>query len=66
MEAYRGVVRRVAARHPGRVQVLDLAGWVAAHGDARLRPDGVHFTDVTATEVAAWLGPELRARWDAR
>jgi len=42
--------------------VLDLAGHLAALGpteDARLRPDGVHFSEEASAELVAWLGPAL-------
>jgi len=45
--------------------VVDLAGHLAAlpggELDPALRPDGVHFTQVTARQVADWLGPAVLA-----
>ncbi|HET6953256.1 MAG TPA: acyltransferase family protein [Acidimicrobiales bacterium] len=62
---FRELEAEVAARHD-RVEIVDLAGWIAAReDDGRLRPDGLHFTDTTTLEVAEWLAPEivrLRAR----
>jgi hypothetical protein len=61
MQRYNDLVRQLAARRPGTVRVIDLAGWLAATGeDARLRPDGAHFEDATALEVVRrYLGDEL-------
>jgi hypothetical protein len=33
--------------------------------DPTLRPDGVHFTEVTGIQVAAWLGPAVVAAANA-
>ncbi|GIU83669.1 MAG: hypothetical protein KatS3mg008_0444 [Acidimicrobiales bacterium] len=66
------LMREVARMHPGDVHVLDLASWIASTGeDRRLRPDGVHFSEQTALEVARrWLGPRLlelhEREWIAR
>jgi peptidoglycan/LPS O-acetylase OafA/YrhL len=61
MARFREIIDAVAARHPDRVRVVDLAGYLESRGDddARLRPDGIHFSADTASEVAEWLGPEL-------
>jgi peptidoglycan/LPS O-acetylase OafA/YrhL/lysophospholipase L1-like esterase len=61
MARFREIVASVARRHPDRVRVVDLAGYLDERPDEdrRLRPDGVHFTADTASEVAQWLGPEL-------
>jgi peptidoglycan/LPS O-acetylase OafA/YrhL len=61
MERFNQLVGEVVASRPGVAHALDLAGFVAdSDDDARLRPDGVHFSSSTATEVATeWLGPEL-------
>ncbi len=63
MARFREIIRSVAARHPDSVRIVDLAGYLEEHraDDARLRPDGVHFTAETTKEVAEWLGPELAA-----
>lgn len=48
------LVQQLPALRPGKVQVVDLAAWVAeqpADEDARLRPDGVHFTHDASVEV---------------
>jgi GDSL-like Lipase/Acylhydrolase family len=59
MARYRELVSEVAARH-SRVAVLDLASWLDARDDDnRLRPDGVHFTEETSSEVAEWAAPEI-------
>jgi hypothetical protein len=53
----------VGAR-PGRATTIDLGRWLQQQPggelDARLRPDGVHFTRDTAKEVARrWFGPAV-------
>ncbi len=60
MTRWNQILHEVASTRP-RVGIVDLAGFVASHqaDDARLRPDGVHFTWATSDEVAAWLGPEV-------
>ncbi len=59
MERFREMLRDVAAAND-RVEMVDLASWVAARpDDDELRPDGVHFTNDAAEEVALWLGPTL-------
>lgn len=63
MAALNEMVQEVADAREGAV-VVDLAGWVGAlseEEDERLRPDGVHFDEQTALEVAEWLGPEILA-----
>lgn len=66
MEAFRSLQSRVA-RADGRIVMVELAEWIADKDDARLRPDGVHFSWETATEVAhEWLGPEILQQWAAR
>jgi peptidoglycan/LPS O-acetylase OafA/YrhL len=59
------IIRSEAATRDG-VRVVDLAGYLRSlpggEMDARLRPDGVHFTRETATEVATqWLGAQIVA-----
>jgi len=46
------------------VEVVDLASYIDALGDddLRVRPDGVHFTQQSALEIAAWLVPEILAQ----
>jgi len=61
--AYNELVAQLPALRPGRVAVVDLAGWHAAQGDRdlTLRPDGVHVGDDGSVEVAnEFLGPELQ------
>jgi lysophospholipase L1-like esterase len=59
MARFRALLDEVAASRD-RVAVVDLHGHLAGRDDdRRLRPDGVHFTEATAEEVAGWLGPEL-------
>jgi peptidoglycan/LPS O-acetylase OafA/YrhL/lysophospholipase L1-like esterase len=66
MEAFRSLQSRVATADK-RIVIAALDQWIADRDDARLRPDGVHFSWETATEVAReWLGPEILDRWDAR
>lgn len=61
MDRWNAIIREVAARNPTRVGVVEYARYIAkrAADDARLRPDGIHLTWDTATEVATWLGPEV-------
>jgi hypothetical protein len=72
MQRLNELLDQLPARRPGTAHVVDLAGWVASQGDdVRLRPDGVHFSNATAIEVAtAWLGPtlvdEFRRDWKKR
>ena len=55
MDRLNEIVLDVASRH-SKVAVVDYADWLHSTGDdARLRPDGVHLTNETATEVAAPL-----------
>lgn len=66
MEAFRSLQSRVATAD-NRIVIAALDQWIATRDDARLRPDGVHFSFETATEVAhEWLGPEILDRWAAR
>ncbi|MCB1004821.1 MAG: SGNH/GDSL hydrolase family protein, partial [Acidimicrobiales bacterium] len=59
MALWNQLLEEIAASRP-TVTTVDLAGYVASRtDDARLRPDGIHFTDETALEVAEWLGPEV-------
>ena len=48
------LVEQLPALRPGKVTVVDLATWVGSQSldeDARLRPDGVHFTHDASVEV---------------
>jgi hypothetical protein len=75
-QAYNRIVQALPYLRPGKVHVIDLAGWLAQSGDdARLRPDGVHFSNKpdggTSLEVARrWLGGTLldafRTDWTER
>lgn len=59
MERFRDMLRAVDARFDD-VGVVDLAGWLERRpDDGMLRPDGVHFTETTASTVADWLAPEI-------
>jgi peptidoglycan/LPS O-acetylase OafA/YrhL len=57
IDRFNALVRRLPELRPGKVAVVDLAGWLAASGrDEQLRPDGVHLADDKAREVAReWL-----------
>jgi hypothetical protein len=48
------LVRQLPGLRPGKVVDVDLAGWMAdqtLEEDARLRPDGIHFSHDASTEV---------------
>ena len=64
MDRLNEIIERVADERQSVVTV-DLAEYMRGlpdgEMDPRLRPDGVHFTAETATEVADWLGPEVLA-----
>lgn len=62
------LLRRVAARHPGVVTVIDLNAKTAKGGaytrsldGVQLRYDGVHFTPAGSRWLAPWLLPQLEA-----
>ncbi|GIU84003.1 MAG: hypothetical protein KatS3mg008_0778 [Acidimicrobiales bacterium] len=60
-ESFDRLLRRLVELRPGRVRLVDLAGWLRRHdpGD-RMRPDGVHVGDRYAVEVAErFLAPEI-------
>ncbi|AEV85834.1 Putative O-acetyltransferase [Actinoplanes sp. SE50] len=69
VDAWNSLLRRVAARHPGRVTVLDLNAVVCPDGrytatvhGLRVRSDGLHFTPAGVQQVIApWLLPRLAA-----
>ena len=54
-------MRSIAAEHPDRVAVADLAWWIDEARwatDRGARPDGVHLAAGPAEQVATdWLGP---------
>ena len=64
MVRFNAVLREVAVERPA-LTVLDLAGYLAGTPggelDHAMRPDGVHFTQPAAVQVAGWLGPQLVA-----
>jgi peptidoglycan/LPS O-acetylase OafA/YrhL len=63
-DTWNGLIRDVAAEHPERVQVVDLAGHLAGakSRDRSLRPDGTHFTEETSLALAReWLGEAVAA-----
>jgi len=64
MRRYNELLRSAAASRP-HVRLVDLAALLAGEPggelDARLRPDGVHFTKVTSREIADRLGPLIVA-----
>jgi hypothetical protein len=66
------LINQLPAARPGRVHVVDLAGWLTGTGeDERLRPDGVHFGPDESKEAATrWLGGALvdtfKQDWAAR
>jgi hypothetical protein len=71
MEIFNDLVRRLPDERPGKVVVVDLADWVSQlspEEDARLRPDGVHFSTIggndTSTEVArTYLADAVLTAW---
>ncbi len=71
-ERFNDLLRQLPALRPNRVRVIELADWLESTGeDERLRPDGVHFSDTTAYEVAErWLVDQLiegyEQDWSAR
>ncbi|HEX4866344.1 MAG TPA: acyltransferase family protein [Acidimicrobiales bacterium] len=57
------LIAEVGAPRP-QVHVVDLAGHIdrlPLEEDAKLRPDGSHFTEDAAREVADWLAPRVLA-----
>ena len=65
MDRWNALVREVAASRPN-VRVVSYGKYFNDHpqDDDRLRPDGIHLTWATATQVSSWLGPELTATID--
>jgi len=62
---WREMLTTVAERSD--VHVIDLASHIEALGDddLRVRPDGVHFTQQSALEIADWLAPAILAQTPA-
>jgi hypothetical protein len=71
MAAFNSLIERLPGLRPGKVQVVDLARWMAGRmDDTGLRPDGVHFTEGAAREVsseylAAAVMSAFRSAWKA-
>jgi peptidoglycan/LPS O-acetylase OafA/YrhL len=71
MARFNELVKQLPDERPGKVVVVDLADWVAhlsPDEDARLRPDGVHFSSIlgndTSTEVArTYLTEAILTTW---
>ena len=65
LDRWNELLRQVAAEEPDTVSIIDLDGWLRSIGpdeDARLRLDGVHFSEVTAAEVSRrWLIDQVLA-----
>ncbi|UQU67876.1 acyltransferase [Couchioplanes caeruleus] len=69
VDAWNGLLRAAAARHPGRVTVLDLNAVVCPDGrftwrvhGLRIRSDGLHYTPSGVQRIIApWLLPRLAA-----
>jgi hypothetical protein len=51
--------RQEAAKHPGRIKLLDWVAYSAGHGDW-FQPDGLHLTDVGASAFSHFLGHAMR------
>jgi peptidoglycan/LPS O-acetylase OafA/YrhL len=70
MERYNELVRQLPGRRPGQVVVVELDAWhrsLPPDEDARLRPDGVHVTELTSYEVAnRYLGDAVLDAWEAQ
>jgi len=72
MARFNELVNQLPAARPGKVTVVDLAGWIDTlppEEDARMRPDGVHFSTPpkgqdTSTEAAdEFLGAAVLDAW---
>ena len=65
MDALNEILRRVAARRPEFVHVLELQTWFREQPggelDPAMRGDGVHISDEFGATVGAWVGPQLGA-----
>jgi hypothetical protein len=58
-------LQREVAETDVRVVTIDLQKWLETKDDNRMRPDGVHFTWATASEVGHdYLGPEIIRHWE--
>ena len=72
MDRLNELINQLPTERPGKVHVVDLAGWLKGTGeDERLRPDGVHFGQPESKEVAErYLGAALvdafKADWKQR
>ena len=64
VDRFNQVLASVVDPRPG-ADVVDLAGWLRAQPggelDRSLRPDGVHFSELSTGTLAGWLGPQLLA-----
>jgi peptidoglycan/LPS O-acetylase OafA/YrhL len=59
-EGLRDGIERVAGRRPDVVTLVDLAAWDADHATQGRRPDGLHYSEAAATEIAeGFLAPLL-------
>ncbi len=67
VDAWNRLLRKVAAKYPDTITVIDLNKWVCPDGeftwrigDLRIRSDGLHFTEEGVQEwIAPWLVPQL-------
>lgn len=63
MDRLNEIMRTVAAQRPNFVSTVDLQAHLRStpggEMDLAKRPDGVHFSDAYAIELARWLGPIL-------
>jgi len=57
--------REEAARHPGRIKLLDWVAFAQGHGDW-FQPDGLHLTDVGARAFTDFLGRAMRWAYPPR
>lgn len=64
IDRFNELVAEVARTRQDRMRIVDLGAYLRSRPngehDPAIRPDGVHFTQAGAAEVAAaWLGPEI-------
>jgi hypothetical protein len=63
MDRLNELLRQAVDLRPGVATLVDLQAWLAAQPGGEMdpgkRPDGIHFSDEYAPNVADWLGPEL-------